>query len=340
MSDLDLTNINEAGASENSLSPGGGTAGGDIKTKTIADIVAALGTKSNEDLNGFLASLAQIGHEADNVNGNAANMTSIKSGSALKPVVKEDLQKIFAKEESLSENFIDQATTLFEAAIEARLAVEVENLEETFETRLASATEAQLVQFTERLDSYLDYVAERYLEENQVAIENGIRLELAESLFSGLATLVREHNVHIDEEKVDVVAKLEEQVNQLHTKLNEQINLTIAAETKLEEREIANVVNNVTEGMVEADRDRFLVMAEAITYENAEDFEKKLASVKDTFFKEGVSASNDNNGLVLEADAVVSEEDATTPPVVEAAPATSQMDRYVQALSADVKKLR
>lgn len=327
--------ILEAGASENSLTPSGGTAGGDLKIKTIADIVAALGTMSNEDLNGFKASLVPptpVGPGA------ASNLATIKSSSALKPVVKEDLQKIFAGEESLSESFIDSATTLFEAAVATRVIVEMEAVQEDFDNRLADITESQLTQFTERLDSYLDYVAERFLADNQIAVENGIRVELAESLVNGLANLFLEHNVTIPEDKVDVVAELESQITDLSTRLNEATATAADMSAQLEKREFADVVNTVAEGLVDSDRERFTTMAESISYSDTDDLKSKLTTVRDSMVSESVTPSVDN-GLILE---VVDENNGITEDLTAASAviANNQMSRYSQAISAQVRSKR
>lgn len=312
------TNIQESGPHENSLSPSGGTAHGDLKTNTIASIVAALGTMSTEDLNGFAKSLVPPKPVSG---GNGANLTSIKSSGALKEAVQADLAKVFGAEEALSETFIDSATTLFEAAVETRVALQLEELTADFDNRLNEANEDFIEKSSARLDSYLDYFATTFMEANQVAVDGGIRLELAESLLNGLGTLFVEHNVKIDAEQVDVVKALEEQVEDLSARLNEAVdaNATIAAD--IEAREISNVVNKLSEGMIDADAARLAVVAESVDYSDAADFEAKLALIKGTLF-EAASITNDNNGLVLEevqpidATGLIKEDVAIVPAVV------------------------
>lgn len=333
----DETNtILEAGPHEGSLSPSGGTAHGDLKTNTIASIVAALGSMSTEDLNGFAKSLVPPKPVSG---GNAGNLSSIKSSGALKEAVQADLAKVFGAEEALSEGFIDSATTLFEAAVETRVALQVEELTADFDNRLNEANEDFINKSAARLDSYLDYFATTFMEANQVAIDGGIRLELAESLLSGLGNLFVEHNVKIDEDQLDVVKALEEQVEDLSSRLNEAVdaNATIAAE--IEAREISNVVNKLSEGMIDADAARLAVVAESVDYENAADFETKLALIKGTLF-EAASIANDNNGLVLEevqpidATGLIKEETVVTP----VAPANPSMKGVMDAISRGVNR--
>jgi hypothetical protein len=332
----ETTPILEAGPHENSLSPGGGTAHADLKTNTIAAIVAALGTMSDEDLNGFRKSLIP---PQPVTGGNATNLASIKSSGALKEAVKDDLAKVFGAEATLSEGFIDSATTLFEAAIETRVAIQLEEIEAQYDVRLNEANEDFITKSSERLDSYLDYFASTFMEANQVAIDNGIRLELAESLLSGLGNLFMEHNVKIDAEQVDVVKALEEQVEELSARLNEAVdaNATVAAE--IEAREISNVVNKLSEGMIDADAARLAVVAESVDYNDAADFEAKLALIKGTLF-EAASITNDNNGLVLEevqpidATGLIKEETVVAP----VATANPSMKGVMDAISRGVSR--
>ena len=333
----DLNTIEEAGASENSLTPGGGTATGDVKMRTIADIVSKLGTMSDEDLNGFKESIAQIGHEADKVGDVAGkNKKSIEakpSAASMKGVVKEDLAKMFAGEDGevpLSEAFIDSATVLFEAAIATRLAVEVEALEEDMNEQLSEAVESTVSEMSTRMDKYLDYFAEEFLEQNKVAIENGLRTELAESFIDGMKEVFLKHNVNIPDADVEVIAGLNEQIESLTEQLNDAKNILIESQTTVDNNEISEIANGLTEGMTELDRDRLLLVTEQIEYTDAEDFRAKVTLVRDKLF--AAPTASDSNGLVLEEVQAVSpeslQEDAN-----EEAPIPGVMGKYAAAIS-------
>jgi len=332
MVDIANTNIQEAGPSEGSLAPGGGTAHGDLRTNTIASIVASLGSKSNEDLN-HLADSLRLSVEAGKAGaGDGANKASIKSSGTLKEAVREDLTKIFGQEETLSEGFIDTAATLFEAAVTSRVAVEVEGIEEDFTNRLNEAQEDFVAKSTERLDTYLDYFANQFMEANQVAVENGIRMELSESFLNGIRDLFESHNVAIDAEQVNVVEELEAQIEELNSRLNEAVDANARVAAEIEEREISSIVNTVVEGMVESDKDRLITMAESIDYSDAADFKTKLDQIKGMFF-EAAPVANSENGIVLEEVAPLDESGQV---LTESAPAPTidpNMSRYVAALA-------
>lgn len=335
--EANIDNLQEAGASEGSLSPGGGTAAGDIKTKTIADIVSALGSMSHEDINHFAASLRQSVEAGRQAGGaHTANLASIKSSGALKEAVRDDLKKIFGKEDTLSEGFVDSATTLFEAAVTSRVAVEIEGIEEEFEDRLNEAREDFVTKSTERLDSYLDYFATQFMEDNRVAVEGGIRQELAESFLEGIRDLFVEHNVTIETDKLDVVAALEAKVTDLTEQLNNQVDENARVAAEIEAREISNVVNTVSEGMIEADKERLKTIAENVDYSDVADFQAKLVSIKDTLFAPAsLTESKDTNGLVLE-EVTPLEEEVTAKPAAKA-PADSQMARVLAEISRQAK---
>lgn len=327
---VDKVNIQEAGASEGSLTPGGGTAAGDIRVKTIADIVAAMGSMSHEDLNHFKQSLTmsvEAGRRAGE--GNGHNMASIKSSGALKTMVKEDLAKIFGGEETLSETFIDSATTLFEAAVTTRVAIEEERLNEEFEQRLEEATEDFVVKSTERLDTYLDYFADQFMEENRIAVEAGVRVDLAESFLQGLETLFTEHNVSIPSDQVDVLAALEEENQELRAALNEAIDENAIVASAIAAHQIEDVVNDLSEGMTDTDRARFLLVAESVDYDTTEQLVAKLTAVRDTLF-EAAPLTEGSGGLMLEEVQAINEQGFV---VEEPTIKNPAMSHYVSAIS-------
>lgn len=286
------------------LRPGGGSAGpGDLKMHTISGIVSKLSSMSKDDVNGFLASLAQIGHEADDIPGGAAasNKSSIaakSSAASVKQVVKEDLASIFGDSETpLSEEFINKATTLFEAAITTRVNAELISMREEFEEQLETATETVVTEMAERLDKYIDYVAENWMEENRLEVESGVRAELAESFIKGMANVFAEHYIEIPDEQVDLVGELaneiagaKETINSLHAKLVEADEYTNNLE-----RHIA--IGELTEGMASSDAEALTLVLEDVDAGDVDSFLSKGKILKEQY---GGVVAKSGEGLMLE----------------------------------------
>jgi hypothetical protein len=322
-------------ANADSLSPGGGTAGaGDTKSQKIAAIITNLTSKSDEDINGFLASLSQIGKEAEGVGDvagkNKSSITAKPSDASAetKKVIKEDLTKLFEGEEGLTEGFIDQATTLFEAAVTARVGLETSRVEDEFNTRLEEQTESMVAEFAERLDTYLDYVAEKWLEENKVALETGIKTELTEGFIAGLKDLFVEHYIDIPEDKVDVVESLTAELEETRSQLNDQINENIELSSAQEKAALGSIVTESSEGLTDADAERLANLAEDLDYTDVEDFKTKVGLLRERFFDAKPAANP--TGLVIEEVGLVEAE-----PVEEVQP-TDRMSRYVAQIKKDV----
>lgn len=306
----------EAGASENSLSPGGGTAAGDLKSKTIAEIVAKLGGLGVADVNGFLKSINQIGHEADMIGDKQKkNADSIKSGSAysaVKNVVKEDLASIFGVgEQALSEAAMDQTALLFEAALETRVNLELQRIEEENETALVEQQEQLIEQMTARLDQYMTYMAEEFFRENQIAIESSRKVDLAEAVINTVRTMLIENKIEVADDQVDVVAGLEAQVEDLRGQLNEALTEKLATEAAKVTAARNTVFATVSEGMTDLDRDRLALLSESVDYTNDDEYAAKVTMLKENFFT--TPAAVEDTGLILES---VEVENGITPPAV------------------------
>lgn len=328
----------EENANLDSLRPGGGTAGaGDSKAQKIAAIVTNLTSLSDDDLNGFHKSIAQIGKEADGVGDVAGkNKSSIaakpSSASAdAKKIIKEELTALFAGEDGLSESFVDQATSLFEAAVTTRVVLETARIEEDFDTRLAESTETMVSEFAERMDTYGDYVADKFISENQIAIDSGIKAQLTESFISGLRDLFAEHYVDVPEDKVDIVealtAELEETREQLNTSINENIELAATSERAV----LGAALNEAVEGLSEADADRLKDLSEDLDYTDVADFSTKVKMIRERIFE---GKSGNTTGLVIEEVGL----DDNSGEDVDTNAGDPQMNRYVSQIKADASR--
>lgn len=189
----------------------------------------------------------------------------------------------------LSEDFKSKVTLVFEAAVneatKARVDEATATLEEEFETKLTESVNEAMEGIVENLDSYLDYVVNEWVEENRLAIESGIKVEMAESLMTGLQELFAEHNIDIDDEKVDVVSGLEEQIDELQTKTNETINENIELAKEIAALKASKVFDEISEDLTVSQQERLKVLSEKLDNEDLEAYKSDLATLKESFFK-------------------------------------------------------
>jgi hypothetical protein len=189
----------------------------------------------------------------------------------------------------LSEDFKTKAALVFEAAVNAAASEKVsqiaESLEEEFEANLTESVNEAMEEIIENLDSYLDYVVSEWMEENTVAIESGIKVEMAESLMDGLRELFSEHNIEIDEDTVDVVADLEEELEALASKTNEVINENLELHKVVMQLAAESVFNEVSEGLTVSQKERLRTLSEKLDVSDIEEYESDLHTIKESFFK-------------------------------------------------------
>ena len=197
--------------------------------------------------------------------------------------VEEDINALIAGEE-LSEEFQNKARTIFEAAIGSKVAVVKEELESAYEEKLVEEVEEIKGALTERLDSYLEYVAQEWIEENHLVIENGIKTEMTESFLEGMKSLFEEHYVTIPDEKYDVLNSMVEKLDEMESKLNEQIDRNVSLNKRLAESSADVIFAEVTEGLALSSRDKLHSLAEKIEFASEDDYREKLATLKESYF--------------------------------------------------------
>ena len=197
--------------------------------------------------------------------------------------VEEDLNALIAGEE-LSEEFQNKARTIFEAAIGSKVASLKEELEASYETKLVEEVNVIKEALTERLDSYLEYVAQEWVEENHLVIENGLKTEMTESFLEGMKSLFEEHYVTIPDEKYDVLNSMVEKLDEMESKLNEQIDRNVSLNKRLAESSADVIFAEVTEGLALSSRDKLKSLAEKIEFASENDYREKLATLKESYF--------------------------------------------------------
>lgn len=197
--------------------------------------------------------------------------------------MKESVEEMFAGAD-LSEDFKEKATVVFEAAVNAKLHEEVVRIEERFEAKLDEQVELAISEIVEKVDDYLDYVVEQWMQENEVAIERGIRGEIAESFIEGLKNLFVEHNVNLPEEEVDVIADMVEQLEETEAKLDAAINESIELKKALTESKKAEILESYTKDLTETQAEKFRALTESVDYNDLADLKRKVKIINEQYF--------------------------------------------------------
>ena len=196
----------------------------------------------------------------------------------------DDVKALVSSDADLSEEFKDKAATIFEAAVKTRIKEQTKILEAQFDEKLASETETVKEAMVEKVDSYLNYVVEEWMKENELAVERGIRTEIAEDFITGLKGLFKEHYIDVPEEKYNVLDDLTSQVKELESKLNEQIEKNVVLSKDANELTRASLVVSVSEDLADTEKEKFASMAENVEFDSAEKFAEKLETIKESYF--------------------------------------------------------
>ena len=197
--------------------------------------------------------------------------------------IEEDVEALLAGEE-LSEEFQEKARTIFETAIKAKVAEVQEELKAQYETTLEEEVNTIKEELVSRVDSYLEYVAEEWLKENQLAIEHGLKTEMTESFLTGMKGLFEEHYVTIPEEKYDVLNSMVEKLDEMEDKLNEQINKNVALNQRLAESVADVIFSDVCEGLALSQKEKLASLAENVEFDSEDTYREKLVTLRNSYF--------------------------------------------------------
>jgi len=249
---------------------------------------------------------------------------TMMKNSDMKKKMKEDLDSIFG--EDLSEEFRTKATSIFEAAVIAR----VNNEMEMVTSRLEEQTATQLVEFkealVEKVDGYLNYVVEQYMEENELAVESGLRTEIAEDFIQGMKTLFKEHFIEVPEEKYDVLDELQTQKEELQTKLDESITQSIELAKELNTLKATSILDEQTKDLAATEAEKLKKLIEGVDFDSEDLYREKVSVIKENYFPK-TSKQSPEQMLV--------EESGTNPSAF--IDNNSMMSRYVDTLSRTIK---
>lgn len=234
----------------------------------------------------------------DNEKNNVEDEKEAEGGTAKKPNVvtkaasapeamvagiKEDIDALMNGEE-LSEEFKQKATTIYEAAVMNRVKQEVTRLEEEFQSKLDEEIAKNVEGLVEQVDGYLGYVAEQWMKDNEIALERGMKSEILESFVSGMKGLFEEHYIDVPEERFDVLGEMENKIEELEAKLNEQLATNIEMSKTIAEQSRAEIVKTVSEGLTDTEVEKFNSLVEELSYDGAESFETKVKTIRESYF--------------------------------------------------------
>ena len=240
--------------------------------------------------------------------------------------VEDDINALIAGEE-LSEDFQEKARTIFEAAINSKVSIIKEDLEKEYAKVLQEEIDSTKIQLTERVDSYLEYVAGEWLEENSLAVEQGLKAEMSESFLTGMKSLFEEHYVSIPEDKYDVLESMVNKLDDMEEKLNEQIDKNVALNKRLAESKSDGILSDVSEGLAVTQKDKLASLAESVEFESESDYREKLVTLRNSYFptRQVASTPSDDSEMLSEE---------SKQPVQ----STGTMDNYLSALQRITKK--
>ena len=237
----------------------------------------------------------------------------------LNAAIEEDVNALLSGED-LSEEFKEKAKTIFEASINAKI-TDIENqLNEEYNKKLTEEVESIKVELTERTDAYLEYVADEWMKENALAVEKGIKTEMTESFMEGMKKLFEEHYVTLPDDKYDVLENMVDKLDEMETKLNEQIEKNVALNQKLGESTAQTIINNVAEGLAVSQKEKLQSIAESVEFESEESYRGKIETLKESYFGQKKTTTTTSAPQELKEEAAHVE------------PATGAMAAYLDAL--------
>jgi len=217
--------------------------------------------------------------------------------------VEEDMNALFSGEE-LSEEFQNKAKTIFEAAINSKVAKIQEEIEAENEKKIVEEITEVKAALVERVDSYLEYVADEWLKDNKLSVEHGLKSEMTESFLSGMKQLFEEHYVSIPEDKYDVVENMVDKLDEMETKLNEQIERNVGLNKRLAESTADVIVSEVSEGLAATQKEKLASLAESVEFKSEESYREKLETLKESYFGQSVQKQTSETVLNEETQAV------------------------------------
>ena len=240
--------------------------------------------------------------------------------------IEEDVNALLDGEE-LSEEFQEKARTIFEAAIKSKVAEIKEQLQSQYEESLVEQVQSIKEELTDRVDAYLEYVADEWIQENAIAVEHGLKTEMTESFLQGMKSLFEDHYVTIPEDRYDVIESMVDKLDEMEEKLNEQIQRNVALNRRLAESVADVIFAEVAEGLALSQKDKLASLAENVEFESEADYREKLVTLRESYFPSNTGTQRDNSENL-------SEENSSS----DYKPVSGLMESYIQTLTRVSKK--
>jgi hypothetical protein len=243
--------------------------------------------------------------------------------------IEEDVNALLAGEE-LSEEFQEKARTIFEAAIKSKVVEIKEQLQETYEQALVEEVEFIKQELTERVDAYLEYVADEWISENALAVEHGLKTEMTESFLQGMKSLFEDHYVSIPEDRYDVIESMVDKLDEMEEKLNEQIERNVALNRRLAESVADVIFADVAEGLALSQKDKLASLAENVEFDCEENYREKLVTLRESYFPANTGTQRDDSENLSEEATIGNDsyQESVSP----------MMEAYLQTLGRVAKK--
>ena len=299
------------------------------KAGVIQAAVEMLKKAKKEDAQKMFAKLVTIDGEEDSVKSGDDAANAVK-GKMPEPKAKakveamdfdEDIDAIIKEEATLSDGFRGKASAIFEAVLTSKLSQEIDRLEAEYAQNLEEEVSEVQSSLVEKVDSYLNYVVEGWVKDNELAVTQGLRTEIAEEFMTSLQSVFKEHYIEVPEGKEDLVDDLNEQVTELEETLNKTTEDNIDLHNKVQAFEKSEVVREQSSGLAETEAEKLASLVEDIEFDNKETFEMKVKTVKESYLKSDVEETAD------EVDSLLGEENVSNETVSES------MAKYTQAIT-------
>jgi len=217
----------------------------------------------------------------------------------LEEQIEEDVDALLEGED-LSEEFRDKAKLIFETAINSKISEIYESLEQRYEEELLEEVDSMKGQLVERVDAYLEYVADEWLQENALVVEQGLKTEMTESFLQGMKSLFEDHYVSIPEEKYDVVESMVDKLDEMEGKLNEQIERNVALNRRLSESVADVIFSQISEGLATSQKDKLASLSENVEFESETNYRDKLVTLRESYFPKYASNQRDHSEILSE----------------------------------------
>ena len=220
--------------------------------------------------------------------------------AAIEKQIEEDVDALLSGEE-LTEEFQTKARTVFEAALNARTEQIEKAISYKYDQALTEEVESIKSELTERVDSYLEYVADEWLKENALVVEQGLKTEMTESFLAGMKSLFEDHYVSIPEDRYDVIESMVNKLDEMETKLNEQIERNIALNRRLAESVADGILDEISEGLALSQKEKLASLSESVEFNSEADYREKLVTLREAYFPKNAGTQKAHSDVITES---------------------------------------